>query len=52
MKIDCTGICVRIILLIVHLSEYIYIFFGLLDLVRVSLRQDSHKLAQGLKVSF
>jgi len=52
MKIDCAGNCVIIILLIVHFSEYIYIYFGLLDLVRVSLRQDSHTLAQDLKVSF
>jgi len=48
-NVHCIGICEKNILLTVHLSEY---FFGLFDAVRVSLRQDSHKLTQRLKASF
>jgi len=46
--VDCAGICVRIILLIVYLSESFLVWRWCV----FRLWRDSHKLTQGWKVSF
>ena len=43
-NLDCAGVCVRIILFMVYLSEPI---FYLIEVVRVSLMTDCHKLTHG-----
>jgi len=48
LNVDCAGICVRIILFIVYLSESFLVSRQCV----LCLRQDSHKPTQGWKVTF